>query len=563
MNRAEAFILSGESDTALTTLGHLRDCLLEHNALATEAELRTRLLLVRAYLGEHQTDRATELLFELEKDSRQLGFRGIETEARLYHAQVFEGTRQLDDCREALDLAGNLIQRHDLDSLTAFWAIRKCSYFRHVGPQDSVRFYAALAFRKAQEWNRPWELAHAYTLRNDANPNVPNAELVSNLRHFVDYQLSVKNYQEAIVGYSVMGLYRGPSYAEEALADSDTIFHLLRLLAAREQVRPGLYKSAYDLRMVAFQALGQLDSALHYALLRHDANDRTLRRVNAARIAEVEAQFEDKEKARRIRDQEVQLGYERTRLWLLLVVLGMAILVVVLLVYYNRRLAGAKDRVMASLRQQILLRGELHHRVKNNLQVIISLLQVQERKIDHVATKDSLRATSERIYSIAAVHELLYPHEEMQDLSLQTYAQKLCAHAAELWPEDNKPSFQVDLSDWSFNLETLIPLGVMISELLTNSRKYYGPANHPPHISMHLREATPYLLLTYRDNGPGFPTEEMQERAGGMGNYLLRSMSRQLNGHFTTRNEDGAVTVLTFHPKQTAALGPLPAGLTV
>jgi two-component sensor histidine kinase len=98
-------------------------------------------------------------------------------------------------------------------------------------------------------------------------------------------------------------------------------------------------------------------------------------------------------------------------------------------------------------------------------------------------------------------------------------------------------------------LETLMPLGIIMNELMTNSLKYGTMPNHQLEIDIYLQPCADGFCLEYRDNGPGFPIGTMGERNGGLGSYLLKSMVRQLNGHLTTHNDDGAVHKIFFKEK--------------
>jgi len=270
------------------------------------------------------------------------------------------------------------------------------------------------------------------------------------------------------------------------------------------------------------------------------------------RVKTLEATYQSRLKDDELLQQVQALETEEARNQAVLLAFLLAIILALALTYLVlrlRRITRALEEKSGSLDKQVLLRSELHHRVKNNLQIIISLLNIQELKAGDSSTKDSLRAMSERVYSIAAVHELLYPQEGNGLLNFQEYTQMLCHHSAKLWKRGVQPKFNFDFDDKTFNLDTLVPLGVMISELLTNTRKNFVDQPTQPLISIALTTLPDGLRLTYRDNGPGFATGEMKSRESGMGKYLLKSMSRQLNGNFETFNDEGAVTMINFQVK--------------
>ena len=193
-----------------------------------------------------------------------------------------------------------------------------------------------------------------------------------------------------------------------------------------------------------------------------------------------------------------------------------------------------------------MLQGELHHRVKNNLQIIISLLEMQSDDIKDESARERLYIMGERIHSMAAIHEILYTREGVSNASFPEYVHRLCRHFMELSSPANSPCLDFHLEEVWFDLETLMPVGIILNELLTNTRKYTAAMENEVNIGIALSSKNGVFTLRYHDNGPGFPNEKLEHREGGLGSYLLDSMTRQLGGSARTYNENGAVVELTF-----------------
>jgi len=191
----------------------------------------------------------------------------------------------------------------------------------------------------------------------------------------------------------------------------------------------------------------------------------------------------------------------------------------------------------------------VHHRVKNNLQVIISLLELQREDIVDEEARKSLETMSNRIYSMAAIHEMLHQNRGTEMINLLDYTKSLCHHFRSFTEENKSPIFQLEIADNFFNLETLMPLGIILNELLTNSLKYANDLESKLKIKIKLETVQDGFMMKYRDNGPGFPNGTLMERDGGLGTYLLRSMSRQLDGHLICNNDEGAVCSIFFKEK--------------
>ena len=238
-----------------------------------------------------------------------------------------------------------------------------------------------------------------------------------------------------------------------------------------------------------------------------------------------------------------------------------------ILVYYYWRLQKANritrqqsktiletnDKLSHSLEQQIMLQGEIHHRVKNNLQVIISLLELQKEDIKDENTRNGLEAMSSRIYAIAAVHDVLYHGQEGQLVDFLNYTKKLCSHLQQAMAREDS-TFKLKIPEQLFNLDTLIPLGIMLNELITNSFKYGHQKGSPTLIDIQLKPEQNGFYLYYKDNGPGFASGHLQGREGGLGAYLIRSMARQLKGRVESQNDGGASYTIFFLEKNAANL---------
>lgn len=115
-------------------------------------------------------------------------------------------------------------------------------------------------------------------------------------------------------------------------------------------------------------------------------------------------------------------------------------------------------------------------------------------------------------------------------------------------------TFKLKIPEQLFNLDTLIPLGIMLNELITNSFKYGHQKGSPTLIDIQLKPEQNGFYLYYKDNGPGFASGHLQGREGGLGAYLIRSMARQLKGRVESQNDGGASYTIFFQEKNAANL---------
>ena len=148
------------------------------------------------------------------------------------------------------------------------------------------------------------------------------------------------------------------------------------------------------------------------------------------------------------------------------------------------------------------------------------------------------------------MHDILYQKEGDHLIDFLEYTKKLCRHLSDTAVYE-PPQFNLQIPQQLFNLETLMPLGIILNELLTNSLKYAAKKGKQLLIDINLQPTKEGFLLLYKDNGPGFLDGQLKDREGGLGAYLLRSMSRQLKGSLESRNEQGAAYSIFFQEKNT------------
>ena len=193
----------------------------------------------------------------------------------------------------------------------------------------------------------------------------------------------------------------------------------------------------------------------------------------------------------------------------------------------------AERKAEEALEKEVILRREIHHRVKNNLQVVISLLYLQSLKAGDPNSMALLRESQARVHSIALVHEMLYQREDLTKISFNDYVQQLAADLFVTYRINQRNIVQKIGPEGVFlGLDTAIPCGIIITELVTNALKYAFPGGAKGEIEISLLPVatTGTLALTVRDNGVGLPKDLDVKLTQTMGLSLVRDLTRQLGG---------------------------------
>lgn len=197
----------------------------------------------------------------------------------------------------------------------------------------------------------------------------------------------------------------------------------------------------------------------------------------------------------------------------------------------------------ANERIQVLIK-EMHHRVKNNLQVIASLLRLQAGTIADERLQQAFDQSQNRVTSMALIHERLYKGDELAQVDVAGYLKELFAELVQLNDVDDSISYTSDVdADLTFDLSTMVPLGLLFNELITNSFKhaFVGRSSGAVSLSLHRVEAHTFDLL-YRDNGVGIPTDKLQVDGPTLGMSLIDSLVQQLNGRISVDGGSGGTT---------------------
>ncbi len=207
-----------------------------------------------------------------------------------------------------------------------------------------------------------------------------------------------------------------------------------------------------------------------------------------------------------------------------------------------------ESRIQAALREKEILLKEIHHRVKNNMQVVSSLLQLQAQYIEDERTLALFEESQTRIHSMALIHEQLYQSENLDRIDLPIYVENLVANLYQSFGCCNTSiQFNLNIDPIYLNIETAIPCGLIINELVSNSLKYAFAQNSGGEININFNQINPQQFhLSIQDNGSGFPTGFDVENAETLGVRLVRMLTHQLDGTLVIDSQCGTCYHITF-----------------
>ena len=206
-----------------------------------------------------------------------------------------------------------------------------------------------------------------------------------------------------------------------------------------------------------------------------------------------------------------------------------------------------EDGIKASLAEKEVLLKEIHHRVKNNLQVISSLLKLQSRYIQDSRVSEMLKESQNRVRSMALVHEQLYQSKDLSNIDFAEYIQNLAHNlfqAYEIHAQGIK--LETNIAQCSLNIDTAVPCGLIINELVTNALKYAFTGQIKGKINIDFTLDNKVCVLTVSDSGIGFPKDLDYRKARTLGLRLVGSLVKQIRGKIELLETAGTTFKITF-----------------
>jgi PAS domain S-box-containing protein len=211
----------------------------------------------------------------------------------------------------------------------------------------------------------------------------------------------------------------------------------------------------------------------------------------------------------------------------------------------------AEAAIQASLDEKILLLREIHHRVKNNLQIIISLTNLQMRTVDDPRMKQVMAEIRNRVRAMSIVHEKLYQSENIASIDLADYTKYLSTQLFSFYGVDHhRIGLETDIQKIPLDINTAIPLGLILNELISNSLKHAFPGDRRGTLVISGHEQEEEITIIVRDNGVGLPVDLNWKETDSLGLRLITSLVDQLGATIEKGEGGGTMFIIRFHRKR-------------
>ncbi|MBI9066555.1 MAG: hypothetical protein JEZ09_04640 [Salinivirgaceae bacterium] len=281
-----------------------------------------------------------------------------------------------------------------------------------------------------------------------------------------------------------------------------------------------------------------------------------------SQMAEMRAEFE-------ISQNEVEMTYLKrinNARANLLIIAGIGLLAIVILSIFlyirnkqrkeaNKKLSEFNEELQQKnyiihnqLEEKGILMKEIHHRVKNNLQIISSIINLQSMRIDNKETIEIFDEMQRRIMAISSIHQKLYQSDSVSIINMKDYLGEVvdATHSA-FNNKDLNVSYQIAIQNVNLNIDAAVSIGLIVNELTTNAYKYAFSADKENHLLISLsHDGNSTCKLLIHDNGPGIPEGKDIFKSNSLGLRMVSLLTRQMKGEISAENKDGTIFSITF-----------------
>lgn len=476
---------------------------------------------------------------------------------------------------------------------------------RHYRNQDYISTVAAVL---ATEYTRTNKLAKALTLleevKSHANSDLDKLNVAGDFLNNLTYAKQIKKagiYAQEVKGLlakvpphnvtELMGAYNSLAYyyVETRQTQPATFYSDLYSKITHEINYPAGIRAAENRYYKLDSIRGDFKSAVNHYLAAQKINDSINNVTKAYQIAllQIENETEKKNEYIDTLTRQAQLkdsALKRNQLIQKVTLVGSVLLLIITALIYSRyrlkkrstaqlllqkseidrqniflqhlvsdknQLIGEKDEL---LYEKDLLLKEVNHRVKNNLQIVMSLLESQSGYMQNQKAQEAILESQNRVQAIALIHDTLYHTDKIAEIALGSYITDLINSLNDsINTGRDKVLINCEVEDMMLDVSQAIPVGLILNESVTNALKYAFPGENNGEITVIVKKAGEYIQMLIRDNGVGLPAGFNIFKADSLGITLIKGLTNQLKGIFDITHHTG-VTVSVRFPVEIAAM---------
>jgi two-component sensor histidine kinase len=510
------------------------------------------------YIDDNNLERSEELIFEAISIFEAMGDNMGLGAAYYRLSSIFNSQNEpelsIKYALEALEIAK---LTKDYETTQQAWLVLVLAY-HEAGEFENAIHAAEKCIETINDYqiDDQFNLARAYGYRGDVWAELKEYQksLEDNLKSYAIVEAHIgaerpaaKTYRHGIgLAYYMQGKF------QEALPHLEATIDGYRSLGQGNKPKT---QELYEQAANAYYQLGDYQSAYQNQKLAKEVVESLMQSKVANLEAEALIKYESGKKDQAISEQTTIIQ-QQTRIQSL----GTTFIVVLvfflgMLYYYFRRNKKIASALFSKNQENELLLKEIHHRVKNNLQTVSSLLSLQSESISDKGAYDAVHESKNRVTSMALIHQKLYQGESLAAIEMRDYFETIGKAIVDSFGEKaENVSLKVDMNEVELDVDTAVPIGLITNELLTNSIKHAFTDTRRGQILITLsKEENGMLKLNIADNGNGTANRSIPEEESGFGTLLIQLLTTQLGGRVEKSTDAGTSTTIYFTQQEKSA----------
>ncbi|MDO9553488.1 tetratricopeptide repeat protein [Rhodonellum sp.] len=548
--------------------------------------------------GKFQVSQGAVLLRMEELDSAEEALRSAmgkipEEESWLLYTNLGYVYERRGDLSKAFEIAGESLQRaeehqdskgramaySDLSNL--FWkqgkfekgleyGLKALQLFKKRGIKDldyDFTFHVVgnnlIALGRYDEaldyFNASVEIGEKYGFYNNLSDTfIALADLYMELNQFVQAQQSANaalKYARLLENdFMIMRSFLALGKLQNTLGEFDNALeYLLECIeVAKSDFGDKFYLAhAYKALSKSYEGKGDLPESYEAFKIFHHLQEEVFNAEAGQRLAMLQTEMDVAQKEATINIQQARLDQQKTLQVFILILFAVLIFFLAVLYRVFLRKKTYSELLEKQNKEKEFLLKEIHHRVKNNMEIISSLLSLQTAQIENDSLQNIMIESQNRVHSMGLIHQNLYLGENMAAIEMKKYFLNLGQYVLETFGASERIKINCVMDALDLDIDRAIPIGLIVNELLTNALKYAFPENKIGEIDISMKESGGSLLLKVADNGIGMHVDG-QISGTGFGSQLIGLLCRQLEGKMHLIQEGGTQVFFEFHIQHAA-----------
>jgi two-component sensor histidine kinase len=319
---------------------------------------------------------------------------------------------------------------------------------------------------------------------------------------------------------------------------------------ARQTKLPSRLQNSYGQLYRVYEWTGQFDSALTYYKMMTVISDSLLNVEKTAQISDAQTKYETAKKEAEIKTLNISNEAKTRNIYALGAGLLVAIALAISMVFLYRKVQSQKILLSEQSAKLELTMKELHHRVKNNLQIVKSLLSLQSYRIRDAEAVAAMNESKMRVEAMSLIHQRLYNTDMFTTVNIKEYITDLSSSLMAAYGySDDDFDLQIEVGQEMLDVETALPVGLILNELITNAFKYAYKDIASPALKISLESKDQQIHLEVQDNGAGLDMAKWNKNTGSFGKQLIGSLCNQLRAKQQVTSENGTTFTFTMPAK--------------